>query len=426
MKRLLQLFLLFAMLLDSARADQRLIVRITGGQSLLNTVCFLLRCSIIRGLGDPLAQVFLIGIPDATNLTNFISSLSLVTGVLGIEIDQVLKLSQSLPLIPPALSDSTQVAYAGASVREGYLNQPATGIVRLFEAQNAFNVSGGATVAVIDTGVDPAHPVLSPVLQPGYDFTRNSGNGSETGDVTQSTAAVVDGSWPAYVSPNAAAVVDQSTANNLNTSQYADFGHGTMVAGIVHLVAPTAQIIPLKAFGADGSGYISDVVRAIYRAVNKGATVINMSFSTSLYSPELKNAVNHATGSGAICVAAAGNEGKQTTVYPAAISGVIGVASTTNDDVRSSFSNYGSGLVWVGAPGEGVITTYPFGSWAAAWGTSFSAPFVSGTAALLLQARGGLSPAGEASAIGHAKALTSDLAHGRLDIYTSLQAAVGQ
>jgi subtilisin family serine protease len=253
MKRLLQLLLLCGMLLDSARADQRLIVRITGGESLLGTVCLLLRCNIIRGLDDPLAQVFLIGIPDTANVSNLISSLSLVTGVLGVEIDQVLKMSQSQPPIPPALSDSTQVAYAGASVREGYLNQPATGIVRLFEAQKAFQVSGGATVAVIDTGVDPAHPVLSPVLQPGYDFTRNSGNGAETGDVTQSTAAVVDGSWPAYVSPNAAAVVDQSTASNLNTSRYADFGHGTMVAGIIHLVAPTALIIPLKAFGAGAS-----------------------------------------------------------------------------------------------------------------------------------------------------------------------------
>jgi subtilisin family serine protease len=425
MKRL-QLFLLLAMVFDSARADQRLIVRITGGQSALGTVCMQLKCSIIRGLDDPLAQVFLIGIPDMTDLASFISSLSLVTGVQGVEIDELLKMSQSLPPIPPALSDSTQVAYAGASVREGYLNQPATGIVRLFEAENAFNVSGRATVAVIDTGVDPAHPVLSPVLQPGYDFTRNSGNGSETGDVTQSTAAVVDGSWPAYVSPNAAAVVDQATASNLNTSQYADFGHGTMVAGIIHLVAPTALIIPLKAFGADGSGYISDVMRAIYSAVNNGAIVINMSFSTSLYSPELKNAVNYATSSGAICVAAAGNQGQQTMVYPAAISGVIGVASTTNDDVRSGFSNYGSSLVWVAAPGEGIITTYPYGSWAAVWGTSFSTPFVSGTAALLLQARSGLWPADETSAIAHAKSLTPDLVHGRLDIYTALQAALGQ
>src|SRR6185295_2508963 len=80
--------------------------------------------------------------------------------------------------------------------------------------------------------------------------------------------------------------------------------------------------------------------------------------------------------------ASVGNEGRQTTVYPAGYDTVIGVASTSNGDARSTFSNYGP-MVWVGAPGEGIITTYPWGTWAATWGTSFSAPFVSGATALL-------------------------------------------
>ena len=61
----------------------------------------------------------------------------------------------------------------------------------------------------------------------------------------------------------------------------------------------------------------------------------------------------------------------------------MGVASTNNSDQRSTFSNYGNKIVWVAAPGEGIVTTYPFGSYAAGWGTSFSSPLVSGTAALL-------------------------------------------
>src|SRR5206468_457633 len=158
-----------------------------------------------------------------------------------------------------------------------------------------------------------------------------------------------------------------------------------MVAGVIHLVAPEASILPLKAFKADGSGYTSDVIRAIYRGVNSGARVLNMSFSFSSSSHELSNAIGYANKNNVICVASAGNNGQQVAVYPAGYSTmVIGVASTTNSDTRSTFSNYGTPQVWVAAPGEAIVTTYPWGTYAATWGTSFSAPFVSGAAALLL------------------------------------------
>jgi subtilisin family serine protease len=423
MKRIWKLFFFFAVLAGSAMADQRLIVRTLNGQLSLSLSCLLLGCNVSYGLGDPLGQLFLVRAPNTANLLSLTSSLLNLTGVLNVEVDRLLRMSEIQPPIPPALYETTLVPYAGVNVASGYLNQPAAQILRYLTAQTIFNVTGAATVAVIDTGVDPNHYVLKPVLRNGYDFTRNGGNGSEMGDVTQSTAAVVDGSWPTYVNQSTAAVVDPTTAANLNNSADADFGHGTMVSGIVHLVAPTARIIPLKAFGSNGSGYISDVVRAIYYAVRQHANVINMSFSTAQSSPSLNNAVNYATSSGTLCVAAAGNEGAQLLVYPAAYQGVIGVASTSNIDVRSTFSNYGSDLVWVAAPGEGVITTYPYGTWAAGWGTSFSTPFVSGTAALMLQAGSGMTPASEASAIGQAQLLTPELGHGRLDTWQAVAAA---
>ena len=149
---------------------------------------------------------------------------------------------------------------------------------------------------------------------------------------------------------------------------------------------------------------------------------MNMSFNLAAYSPEIKNAVDYATSKGAICVAAVGNDGKQALVYPAALSNVIGVASTTNTDQRSSFSNYGQGLVWVAAPGEGVVTTYPFGGYAAAWGTSFSTPLVSGTAALLLSVGSPCLPSQARQAIANAQPLTADLGNGRLDTYQAVQA----
>ena len=86
-------------------------------------------------------------------------------------------------------------------------------------------------------------------------------------------------------------------------------GHGTMVAELIHLVAPAAQIIPLKAFNADGSSSLSNIVRAIFYATDNGAKVINMSFEISQISDELVRTVNYAMRKGVICVASTGNEG---------------------------------------------------------------------------------------------------------------------
>jgi subtilisin family serine protease len=204
--------------------------------------------------------------------------------------------------------------------------------------------------------------------------------------------------------------------------QYADFGHGTMVAGVIHLIAPTAKILPLKAFRADGTGYTSDILRAIYSAILHHANVLNMSFTLAAYSQEVATALNLATLNGAVSIAAAGNSSQDELVYPAALWNVLGIASTTNEDQLSSFSNYGPQLVWIGAPGEGVVTTYPFSTYAAAWGTSFSAPMVSGVAALLLDVNGLSDQQTSASSTSHAHPINPNVGHGRLDIYQAVNA----
>jgi subtilisin family serine protease len=234
----------------------------------------------------------------------------------------------------------------------------------------------------------------------------------------------------------------------LDGGPYTAFGHGTMTAGIIHLVAPEAKILPLKSFQANGTGYDSDILRAIYYAVGHNAKVINMSFNYTSYSKELANAVTYATNSGVICVAAAGNSGEDVIVYPAALNGVIDVASTSNSDTPSSFSNYGAPPVWLSAPGEGVMTTYPFSTYAAGWGTSFSTPFVTGATALLVStynvsgksaisvpglgdlpiSLNGNLPSWEpqaAKALSHAQPISDpQMGHGRLDTYQAMQAWV--
>lgn len=430
--RLLASALLLATLASPAEAaGTRVIVRVLGGLPVIRSICALIGCTVNYGLGDPDGQVFLVTTNINVLPNTFLLTLRLQAGVVNAELDltgNVLGYSQ--PPVPDALYDKTPVNYYGTTVRRGYVNQPASRIIGLAATQSKFGVDGQGIVAIIDTGVDPDHRVLMPVLLPGYDFTRNRDSADEKGDIKQSTAAVVDGVGPAWVSQSTAAVVDQSTAAVVDGPEYAAFGHGTMVAGVVHLVAPRAWILPLKAFGADGRGYTSDVIRAIHKAVNANARVLNMSFSFESSSKELSNAIAFANRNNVICVAAAGNDGKNIAVYPAAYSKqVMGVASTTNSDTRSSFSNYGRPQVWVAAPGEGIVTTYPWDTYAAVWGTSFSTPFVSGAAALLLDVNASVGESSAADAIAHAKFISSDLGNGRLDLYQAVAAwrqALGQ
>src|SRR5271163_1830544 len=375
---------------------QGLIVRDSQGEPNLNSLCSKLGCNVVRNLGDPEKQLFLV-IPIGVSLETLLTNLQGQSTVVDAEIDQLITLgSPDLSIIPDGLFDTTLVTYYGARVWDGYVNQPANVIVNTLETQTDFDVSGSAVVAMIDTGLDPKHPALAPVVLTGYDFTRNRSGANERADLDHSTAAVLHSGGdgiPIYVTPWLAAVLTPAGAAALGNPEYADFGHGTMTAGIVHMVAPTAKILPLKAFGADGTGSLSNIVRAVYYAAQHHSKVISMSFSVYDYSTELANSINYVSSKGLICVASSGNDGEEIYIYPASLSGVMGVASTSDTDTRSTFSNYGSQVVWVAAPGENIISTYPYATYSASSGTSFSAPFVSGTAALLLSINGKLSQA---------------------------------
>jgi len=127
--------------------------------------------------------------------------------------------------------------------------------------------------------------VLSAVLIPGYDFTPETTRLLRNGSMCQSAKRSTNTGTqqPGYVQQSTAAVLDQSTAAVLDDKNYTAFGHGTMTSGLIHLVAPRAKILPLKAFSSDGTGNLSNIIAALYYAVQQHANVVNMSFDIPLF-----------------------------------------------------------------------------------------------------------------------------------------------
>lgn len=185
-----------------------------------------------------------------------------------------------------------------------------------------------------------------------------------------------------------------------------DQGHGTHVAGIVGAdgllqgVAPGADLLAYKVLDADGTGYASDVIAGLERAVADGAAVINLSLGARGAADDpVSLAAQAAVDQGCVVVAAAGNGGPMaaTVEAPAIAPGVIAVAASSKEDVLAEFSGRGpmpdtfALKPDLAAPGVQISSTIPTSGpvsdpsgWLAADGTSMAAPHVSGAAAMLM------------------------------------------
>ncbi|RAM38369.1 S8 family serine peptidase [Arthrobacter globiformis] len=230
------------------------------------------------------------------------------------------------------------------------------------------------------------------------------------------------------------------------TSNEDNYGHGTHVAGIVAAthnnegvagVCPGCTILAGKVLNDSGVGSSSGLANGINWAVNNGAKVINMSIGVRA-SRTLETAVNNAWSKGVVLVAAAGNGGNQTKIYPGAYPNVIAVAATDNRDVKASFSTYGASWVDIAAPGVNVYSTFPnhkfvigtqnnrsFG-YDVGNGTSMSAPIVAATAALAWSSHPG---ATNTSVRAKVESSAEDVAgtgtywaHGRVDTFEAVTA----
>ena len=162
-------------------------------------------------------------------------------------------------------------------------------------------------------------------------------------------------------------VVLRANFSNAATNED-NYGHGTHVAGIVGAssnntvgvagVCPGCTVLAGKVLNDSGVGSSSGLANGIDWAVSNGAKVINMSLGVRA-SRTLETAINNAWSKGVVLVAAAGNGGNQSKIYPGAYPNVIAVAATDNADAKASFSTYGASWVDVAAPGVNVYSTFP-------------------------------------------------------------------
>jgi subtilisin family serine protease len=276
-----------------------------------------------------------------------------------------------------------------------YVAQWAPAAMRLPEAQR-LSTGAGVSIAVLDTGVDSQHPALAGKLVPGFNFVDYNTNTAEVGNWTTN---------PGY-------------------------GHGTHVAGLVAMVAPSATIMPLRVLDANGMGNAWVLAEAMLYAVdpdrnpatNDGVQVINMSLGSISRTHILDTVAKLAACdvapviidpldpladpgydgdrtrcnafSGAVIIAAAGNDGsKDIRQYPAAEGayGLIAVTSSSLNKQLSPFSNFGS-WVHVAAPGEGITSAIPGGAYGTWSGTSMASPLTAGTVALVRAANPAMTP----------------------------------
>ncbi|MCL6479273.1 MAG: S8 family peptidase [Peptococcaceae bacterium] len=260
------------------------------------------------------------------------------------------------------------------------------------DAEKVWSESTGSQVkvAVIDTGIDTAHPDLK--------------------------------------------VYGGINTINPEKSYKDDNGHGSHVAGTIAAlnnrigvigVAFNALLYSVKVLTANGSGYISDIIEGLDWCIKNNIQVINMSLGTDQDVDLFHEAITRAYDAGIFTVAAAGNSGpgENTVIYPAKYPEVAAVGASDKDDNIAYFSSRGPEVDLV-APGVNIYSTYRNNSYKTLSGTSMAAPHVSGTAALVLAKKGAMSPK---ALLNHLKETAQDINHepdeqgaGLVDAYTAV------
>ncbi len=289
-------------------------------------------------------------------------------------------------------------------------------------ARDAGALGRAATVAILDTGVDGAHPMLAGKVVGEACFSR--------GGNCPNNSTVMYGSGSG---------APCTFANQCS--------HGTHVAGIAagdtssrKGVAPSATVLAVQIFSSyNGSivSWTSDQMAGLdwvyAQRENFTIAAVNLSLGFSLYSDRATcdsdatnsgymAAVNRLRSVGIATVAATGNEGSSGSIaFPACMTGVYGVGSVNNSNVVSSFSNRNSMASYF-APGESIISSVPGGGYASSTGTSMATPHVVGAFALLRVAYPNATLSETAARLSATGSVPSGDSYGkpRIDIWTAI------
>lgn len=227
--------------------------------------------------------------------------------------------------------------------------------------QTAWELGRGTVatpVAIVDTGIQHTHPDLTATyMSGGYDFV------------------------------------------NADNDPMDDFGHGTLVAGIVSAATNNSEgiagigfgcpVIGIKVLNAGGGGTSFDVAQGISFAVtDTPARVINISLGSPTPDVNIEAACQLAADNGVVVIAAAGNSNSDAPFYPAYYRTCVAVGATDQDDLKLDISNFGPSWVHVAAPGKEILSTNLGSGYGGISGTSMAAPAVAGLAALLYERLG--------------------------------------
>ncbi len=268
-----------------------------------------------------------------------------------------------------------------------------TGVWHLYRinAQQAWDLSQGSSaikIAIVDDAVLVTHQDLAGKIwtNPG----EIPGNG-------------IDDDGNGYIDDVNGWDASTNTNNPMPTS--VQMSHGTHVAGIagahtnnnvgVASIGFNVSLIPVKS--TNNVNTVSHAFAGVVYATNAGADVINMSWGGNGFSQTGQNIMNNAANAGIVLVAAAGNDNSSQVFYPAGYNHVIAVASTTTNDAKSNFSNFGT-YIDISAPGSAIRSTYTGNSlnvinaYNRIQGTSMASPLVAGLCGLMLSLNPNLTP----------------------------------
>lgn len=285
--------------------------------------------------------------------------------------------------------------------------------------------STAVTIAIIDTGIDEAHPDLAGKIVGGWDFVDSDSNPHDTNGHGTHVAGI-----------------SAANANN-----------GTGIAG----VSWGARVMPIRVLGTTGNGYTTDIVAGVNWARQNGADVINLSLGGINYNQSMQDAVTAAHNAGIVVVAAMGNCRTGCTIgtthyvnptqYPAAYDNVFAVAATGPVDEIAAYSQFGTHCD-ISAPGgnmdylhdsKGIYSAMPtysvylntasgyYQTYDYLNGTSQATPQVAGLAALILSVDSSMTPSQVEALIENTavdlglSGWDDDYGHGRIDIYEALK-----